>query len=72
MARPPSAPADAEARLAFAAQYTADLARLAEAARRLPSCSHLPPIWLRQRPADVESHRQVQRRLRELLGRRRR
>ncbi len=61
-------PATAEERFLLADAMTADSWRLAEAARRDFAERALAPPWLRGRERDARGHRELQRRLRELLG----
>jgi hypothetical protein len=61
-------PANAEGRFLLADAMTADSWRLAEAARRVLGAESLPPPWLRGRERDAHAHRELQLRLRQLLG----
>lgn len=57
-----------EERFFLADAMTADSWRIAEAARQtLPDAPRRPP-WQRGRAEDARDHRELQRRLRELLG----
>lgn len=61
-------PSTAEQRFRLADAMTADSWRIAEAARHsLADAPRLPP-WERGREEDARSHRELQRRLRQLLG----
>ena len=57
-----------EGRFLLADAMTADSWRIAEAAQQaLPDAPALPP-WRRGREEDARAHRELQRRLRDLLG----